>query len=127
MRNKDEFDLEKFLEEIREQVHSENFKANRTFIPNLEGFKKFYEVCAYFKKFSEKNKGVPIAFDTEPDSTTAGLTVDIPSAYLIGNDLQEFKDIIQKVDLFSIMPIGNDMVSIEASVFDVWKAVKANE
>ena len=113
--------LQQKLDEYREE------KADADYEIVKENYDKFRTVYDCFLKFVHEHDAHIELLDLDPVIKTAGITMIIPMIDLIQDELKEFVNALNLVDVLNIYPSADDKVYIEVVIQNVWEEVPNHE
>ena len=103
----------------------EKSKANYdgVYFLNEEQFNKFQKVQEICLNLAKANNGKVVYCDATPNNIHGGISVKLPLLDLYKNKLQEFRDILDLVDVFAVDPRVDDSIQLDFSISNVWITV----
>ena len=103
----------------------EKYKVNfdGKYVLEVENLAKFKKVYQHLKKLMSNNGCKIVHCDITPKNIHGSLAVEISLLDLYKTKLDEFKRILDLVDVFGITPLVNNKIRLDFSVSYIWRAV----
>lgn len=112
---------EQFVKEFGEQYLALLEKAEKMhYTVNEVQYRKLVNLCKFFKNYIEENGGKAEPIDLNPAEIHSGLTVEFVVFNIIGNEIQEFCEVVKDTTALSLDTTTDGKVCISMTVPDVF-------
>lgn len=110
-----------FVDEFARQIEEKSAEFAGKYSVNEQNMDHFKKLCYLFHWIADAEVGGEVKrVDVSPESDRATISIEVPTFELRGNELKQFKDILQFLNTLDFTNTGADSVLIEASMLHVW-------
>ena len=114
----------KYARELALQIEEQRMLADGKYVMNEHNMEKFGKVYDFFCALADDDGGKVRGFDIRPEYLYAEISIEVSSVDLHRDEMKQFLEVLQYVDVLDIKATTSDGLLICANVKNLWEAVE---